>query len=79
MPRNKSKSQKFKDIEMPLKMNWGTQKLEPDLEELRKQNPEIKVKEMHPKKIFNKKYVIWLIVIYLLILIITWTLYLFLS
>jgi len=75
----KRKRAKLNVIEMPLKMNWGTQKLEPDLEELRNQHPEIKVKEVYPRMIFNKKFVVWYFIILILFLIITWTIYLILS
>ena len=75
----KRKRAKLNVIEMPLKMNWGTQKLEPDLEELRNQHTEIKVKEVYPRMIFNKKFVVWYFIILILFLIITWTIYLILS
>ncbi len=57
-----------KSIEPPMKWNWGLQKLEPDLEQLRKDHPRIKVR---PLKISGmpKKWVIWFLIIIILVLI----------
>ena len=68
---SKNKKPKVQNVELPMKWNWGYSKLEPDLEELRRQNPNIKVKPiLH--SIMPKKLVIWYFIILLLIFLFSW-------